>query len=144
MNLFSLYFFLGGCERYGLSCNVHNFITLKTENISYVGATATIVANVNPNATEGHSKLYYKLCYSRLTTYESSELIRCVSNGTTMFSKYKWRKYGKAALTVYVYTSSSYNDSDFLDCDTAKVLVASKLLFRSFCFILFTLEEGPF
>lgn len=89
------------------------------------------MADVNPNATEAHTKLYYKLCYSRMTTYESSELILCVSNGTTMFSEYTWQKGGKAALTVYVYTSSSYNDSDFLDCDTAKVLVASE-----FCFIV--------
>lgn len=118
-------YFLGGCGNLWNSCSVHNYITLKTDNISYVNALSTIVATVNPNATEGHSKLYYKLCYESLTSFETSELIRCVSNGTTMFSRYRWKESGKAILTVHVYTSSSYNDSDFLDCGTTKVYVAN-------------------
>ncbi len=116
---------VGGCNRYSPQCNMHDFITLHTGNISYVGASSTITAHVNPNATDG-SKFYYKLCYSRLTAYESPELIRCVSNGTTMQSEYTWEKFGKVMFTVYVYTSASYNYSDFLDCDSTKVLVASE------------------
>lgn len=59
---------------------------------------------------------------------ESDVVVECVSNGTTMVSEYKWQESGEAVLTVHVYTGSSFNDSDFLDCGIAKVTVASEFV----------------
>ncbi len=86
------------------------------------------MASVEPNATRSHDKLYYKLCYSMDGSSGESEVIECVSNGTVMVSQYRWRESGEAVLTVHVYTSSSFNDSDFLDCSMKKVTVASELV----------------
>jgi len=108
------------------SCKLQNYVTLKTVNVSYVGAKASIVVHLNPNATQGYETFYYKLCYSRLISKDSSDLIQCMSNGSTMFSHYRWPKQGRAVLTVHLYRTSSFNDS--LDCDTAMILVAGELI----------------
>lgn len=108
-------------------CNIHNFIALTTDKVSYVNAYSAIVTSVEPNATRDHDKLYYRLCYSMYDSSEESEVVvECASNGTVVVSKYKWPESGEAMLIVYVYTNSSFNDSYFLDCETAQVTVASE------------------
>ena len=86
------------------------------------------MATLNPNVTEVYSTLYYKLCYESVTENETTDLILCISNGSSIHTHFRWNNSGEAILTVVVYTSSSYNDSDFLDCSMSKVYVASKSL----------------
>ena len=119
------------CNQYKFErCDVHDYVTIATDDVSYVDAMATIVTTVDSNATSStnHTHLWYKLCYRSFLDWseEGGEVVECVSNGTQMTTRYRWRESGEAVLTVYVYTTASYNDSDFLDCAIAKVTVASE------------------
>ena len=119
------------CSEYNYTyerCTVHDYITLTTDKVSYIDAHSVIVTSVEPNATRNFDRLYYKLCYSLFGSSEGSDVVvECTSNGTTMVSEYKWPESGEVVLTVHVYTSASFNDSNFLDCGMAKVTVASEL-----------------
>ena len=57
-----------------------------------------------------------------------SEVIECISNGTMMISEYQWKKSGEAVLVILVYTNSSFNDSDYLDCGVTRVTVAGMFI----------------
>lgn len=104
-------------------CGKQDLVTLTTDSaISYVDAQSTITATVSPNATEGRTEFYYRLC-SKIQL-GNGDLVECMSNGSTMVSKHRWRKSGLATLVVHVYTDSNY--SEFLDCDFTQVTVAGE------------------
>ena len=92
---------------------------LTTDPVAFINSTSSVWTFVNSSDT--NVTLYYKLC--RWDSWERTELIECVHNGTELHVEVEWDTAGKMKLAVFVFTDD-YNSKDYLGCARTDITVA--------------------